>query len=571
MLPQRPDQTTASLVIEKDLYQKIIEIIGDPIFIKDRQHRLVMINDANCRALGKSRDQLLGLSDYDLFSTKEADIFRARDEKVFKTGEEDINEEAFTAPNAETKTVVTRKQRLTDSAGNHFIVGIFKDISALKNAEANLQKANEGLEEKIRERTSELERANLEMQLHLEQLRFLNEKGRSFARLQQREAVLAEIYTTFSGRFPNSPIQLIESNGDGIKNTINSRSLQFHLVSSLQFLDGLDSVEEREIVVENLTGNRAPLIPSYPIRVWIPFFSGAGFLGGVQIFLPKDSDSKIEEELSLLGTLSTQASVAWDNANHYLALGEKARMESELMVARKIQMHYVPETPSIPNFILHGVCLPALEIGGDYLDYFQNEEGDWIIVIADVCGKGVPAALMMTSLRSCLRSEGRKKVSPKELLTLVNRLLGAELEREKSFLTCLILILAKDGKKLSFCRAGHPHLVAFGSSQNQPEALPSKGIAMGMTSEATFRSKLEDVTLTLRPGDRFFAYTDGVDEAMDSENRAYGKDRLFHILQQKRESSPRKVVQDVLADVRLHAKGHHQYDDMTLLCFEKSR
>ena len=357
--------------------------------------------------------------------------------------------------------------------------------------------------------------------------------------------------------------------GDRLKSIRHSPGLESGLASCLEALDHAGIDREREIDLIAPKPGASPIRPGFPGHLRIPLFSGIGFLGGVQVLLPENSDAKLAADLPLLGTLSTQASVALDNANHYLALREKTRIESELQVARKIQMHYVPETPSIPNFSLNGVCLPAQEIGGDYLDYFRNENGDWIIVIADVCGKGIPAALVMTSLHSCIRSEGRREKSSKELLISVNRLMGAELQREKSFITCLCIILSENGVILNFSRAGHPALVVSGRSLKAPESFRSKGIALGMVAEEEFRSRLEEINLPLHPGDRFFAYTDGVDEAKDSLDRPYGKIRLFDLLQRNRDCAPIQLIEQVLADVRLHVKDHRQYDDMTFLCLDK--
>lgn len=414
-----------------DLLGPIFDFIGDPIFVKDRSHRLVLVNEAMCAALGRPRERLIGLSDFDLFGKEEADFFRSRDEKVFLSGEEDITEETFTPTGVDggaSRHVLTRKRLYVDPQGNRFIVGVFKDITAIKRAEAALQKANESLEFKVRERTIELEKANADLNAHIEHLRRAN-----------------------------------------------------------------------------------------------------------------------------------------------LALAEKARIESELEAAKKIQTHYMPETPAIPGIDLHGICLPARQIGGDYLDYFQNENGDWVIAIADVCGKGIPAAMVMTSLRSCMRSEGRRQSSSRELLISVNRLMRQELEREMSFITCLCIIVSKDGLGLNFSRAGHPGLVAFGGSLERPGSIRSQGIALGMSTEADFAARLESVNLSLHAGDRFFAFTDGVDEAMDADFRPYGKERLFRVLEQRRNQPPAAVIESVLADVRSHAKDHDQFDDMTMLSLEKVR
>ncbi len=553
-----------------EIYGKILDFIGDPVFVKDRQRRLVFVNEAICRAFGKTREEVIGHTDYDLVPKAEADVFKERDERVFLTGEEDVNEEVFTAPGIAAKTILTRKKRYIDPAGNPFIVGVFKDITAIRTVEEKLQRANETLEQKVLERTAELKRANEEMQARIEQLNYLNEKGRMFAHRLGREDVLSGIFQTFTERFPGCPLQLVERTNKDFKSVHYSQNSVDGLRRCLDLLGERRILHGEKILFDESDTGFPVIWAAFPGRLWIPFRSGRELLGGAQIFLPKEFGSQFEMELPLLGALSAQASIALDNANHYRALGEKARMESELRVAKNIQTHYMPETPVIPNISLNGVCLPAREIGGDYLDYFQNENGDWVVAIADVCGKGIPAALVMTSLRSCIRAEGRKARSSKELLSAVNRLMGPELQREKSFITCLCIILSNRGDQLIFSRAGHPQLVAYGQTKNSPDVLAAKGIALGMVTDETFGALMEEVVVPLVAGDKFFAYTDGLDEAMNAESQPYGKDRLFRILEEKRDLPPKKLIHDVLEDVRLHVKDHRQYDDMTLLSIEKN-
>jgi sigma-B regulation protein RsbU (phosphoserine phosphatase) len=565
----RPKIEKTGMPRTTDIFENVFNLIGDPIFIKDRQHRLIMLNDASCKAVGRPRELMLGRSDYELFPKEEADVFWARDERVFQTGLEDINEESLTPPGGTPRTLLTRKQLYIDPHGNPFIVGIFKDITPLKRAEAVLEQTNTVLEGMVRERTAELQRANAEMQLRISQLDYLNVKGRAFAYLSDREEILAEILAAYSGLYPGSPINVVVRDRNGIRSARHAGIAPGTLEAFGDILAPTLAEDGRGVAYGATDPALADAFPMFPGQLWIPFRNGTGFLGGVQILLPSGWERRVETDLPLLGALSLHAATALDYAKLHEIRTERTRIESELQMARKIQGHYVPETPVIPGIALAGACLPAREIGGDYLDYFRNERGDWIIVIADVCGKGIPAALVMTTLRSCVRAEGRRQASSKELLAAVNSLMGHELQREKSFITCLCLVISAGGDELNFTRAGHPWLVVSGPGIPVSRSTVSQGMALGLVPDGEFRDQTEEVRVGLKPGDRFVAYTDGVDEAKDGEGRPFGRERLYASLQAGRSLAPSRLIEAVLADVRGYTQDNPQYDDMTLFCLEK--
>ena len=128
------------LAESKNYLYKIIDSLAEPIFVKDRQHRWVLLNNANCALTGHPQDDLLGKSDHDFFPKSEADVFWLKDEAVFTTGEENINEEKITDAQGEVHTLITKKTLYTDERGEKFIVGISNDITERKRVEQDLQK-----------------------------------------------------------------------------------------------------------------------------------------------------------------------------------------------------------------------------------------------------------------------------------------------------------------------------------------------------------------------------------------------------------------------------------------------
>ena len=156
-------RTEQALAESRNYLDKIINTAADPIFVKDRLHRWVLVNDALCHFVGIERESLLGKSDYDFFPQEQATEFWAKDETVFNTGEENINEEKLTGADGGRHVIVTKKTLYRGQDGQDFLVGVIRDITDIRAAEENLRQAKDELEVKVEERTQELMAMNEEM------------------------------------------------------------------------------------------------------------------------------------------------------------------------------------------------------------------------------------------------------------------------------------------------------------------------------------------------------------------------------------------------------------------------
>lgn len=241
-------------------------------------------------------------------------------------------------------------------------------------------------------------------------------------------------------------------------------------------------------------------------------------------------------------------------------------LERELAAARTIQQRFTPAShPPIPNLEVAGVYQPASDVGGDYLDYFRTADGRWVVFIADVCGKGAAAALLMAVVRTLVRVEAGRADGAASLLSAVNEGLQAHLD-ERSFVTALCLIIDIDGREMTYARAGHPPLMRVSHTDGSVVSVAPRGIALGLVRESRrFRAQLEELRLPLVTGDVHFLYTDGVTEGANACEERFGYARLEHTLASAVcMTSAQRTVDAVLDSVGAFCDGVAQHDDMTM-------
>ncbi len=250
-----------------------------------------------------------------------------------------------------------------------------------------------------------------------------------------------------------------------------------------------------------------------------------------------------------------------------LTTAARERIESELRIAASIQTSLVPRTfppyPERDDLELYALLDPAREVGGDFYDFFLLDDDHLCLAIADVSGKGVPAALLMAVTRSFLRSLAREGDGPGETLAKVNDELAADND-ECMFVTMFLAVVDLRIGAMTYASAGHnrPFVVAAGGGAACQ--LPRvRGVALGAKADLVYA----EGTLDMVPGDTLFLYTDGVSEAMDAVDQVYGEDRLGETLGRLRDRSCGDMLTGLLADLTRYAEGVEQSDDITMVAF----
>ena len=236
---------------------------------------------------------------------------------------------------------------------------------------------------------------------------------------------------------------------------------------------------------------------------------------------------------------------------------KQARIGSELRIARRIQEEMLPKASlDRSDLTVQGSLAPAKEVGGDLFDYFIRE-GKLFFCIGDVCGKGVPAAMLMAVVHSMLRMLSEQEEAPARIVGELNRE-ACRNNATGTFVTLFLGVLDLSTGRLRYCNAGHDRPVLVGDSVEELPALAN--VPVGAFDDVTFQEQEAMVA----PGTLLFLYTDGVTESMDADRRQYGRERLLGALS----ACPRKpdvLVRTIEAGVRAFAGEAEQSDDLTML------
>ena len=275
-------------------------------------------------------------------------------------------------------------------------------------------------------------------------------------------------------------------------------------------------------------------------------------------------DAFSEADLHLLQAFIQQATLALERAKLHQERIERRRLEGELDIARQIQQDLLPEGPlSAGEYEIVGRTIPSRQVGGDYHDYFPVSENDVAVVVGDVSGKGVPAAIIMASFRAGIRLSAETEYEIKELMSRVNNFLWESTD-EEYFVTSFYGVINQKEHILTFVNAGHnpPLLVrANGSLQS----LKTGGLLLGAFPGVAY----EQGVVTMAPGDLCFLYTDGVTEIRNEKGEEFGEERLRRFLLREQGQAPEELIRKLLTELQEFAEHPEERDDITLLIIRR--
>jgi len=249
-------------------------------------------------------------------------------------------------------------------------------------------------------------------------------------------------------------------------------------------------------------------------------------------------------------------------------INRQQRIEQDILMAAEVQRNLLPVgTPVLPGFDFSFAAIPARYISGDFYDFSKPSPSLCDIIIADVSGKGISAAMMTMAARAFFRHDDTVGISPAALLGAMNGALFTDLDHTEMFLTAQLIRIDSGRGIITYASAGHTEAVRFNPSSGECVCFPSTAPPIGILRDI----EIGEMEIRTRPGDFFVIYSDGVTEASDESGGLFGMERFVRILRSREFVSSADIVQTVLAEVRSFSGDQPLADDLTLIAIGASQ
>jgi len=271
-----------------------------------------------------------------------------------------------------------------------------------------------------------------------------------------------------------------------------------------------------------------------------------------------------QHHLEILQFFADAAAISLEKAILHHQILEKKKLEEQMQMAKDVQSNLLPVSPpELEGYEIDGICIPTFEIGGDYYDYIFLDKNNLAIVIADVSGDGIPAALIMASFRAMLRNLLKSNNNPAEIMDLLNQQI-AEVSRKRDFITAFYGKLNYRDNIMTYANCGHNPPVLL-RANGQLEFLETGGPSLNILKDVKFDSS----SVELNSGDQIIFYTDGVTEIFSNDLKEYGFERLKSVLINSKEKPASEIINSVVESTKTFSDAKLYRDDFTLVVLKR--
>lgn len=242
------------------------------------------------------------------------------------------------------------------------------------------------------------------------------------------------------------------------------------------------------------------------------------------------------------------------------------RVQEEMEIAQRIQRSLIPVTvPSCNTAEVEAYLKPSVELGGDFYDYYEPDADTLCMVLGDVSGNGIPAALHMAEMKGIFQTLAQFKLSPRKFMMRANTAVG-NCFRKHIFVTLVYMVLDRKNRTITYARAGHCPVLYYNAALDKADYIKDEGLGLGIVRNDSFEEHIHIYQRKIYPGDVYVMLTDGFEEALSADGQErYGADRLKTSLERAHKSSAKAIKKDILADFEDYVKGQENLDDLGLM------
>uniref|UniRef100_A0A832DFK1 PPM-type phosphatase domain-containing protein n=1 Tax=Ignavibacterium album TaxID=591197 RepID=A0A832DFK1_9BACT len=402
----------------------------------------------------------------------------------------------------------------------------------------------------------ELKKVNRELDSRIQRLNSLFELSKEFGLFSESSKVSRLLVYSLMGQFLVSKYAILNFEGSAIQ-VLESKFPIDELLNNLRKYDyqKIDSPLERDKIEKFF-----PSLSEIGIDLIVPMQIQGKVKGLIVLGKRVNNLEYSDYDVEFIYSVGSLAIISLENRRLFKEALEKQKLEEELEFARDIQQNLLPsQIPPTNNFDIAAINLPSKQVGGDYFDIIKVDEGKYIIAIADVSGKGIPASLLMANMQAFLQVISKQKIDIATATALINDLITQNTS-DGRFITFFWGLLDDNEKKLTYVNAGHnpPILVR----QNKIIRLSEGGIILGvMKTIMPYNSN----SINLESGDKIILFTDGVSEAMNPYAEEFSEDRLEQIAINTSSLSSSETMNSIRKEIEEFVQGAPQSDDLTML------
>ncbi len=287
-------------------------------------------------------------------------------------------------------------------------------------------------------------------------------------------------------------------------------------------------------------------------------------IGVVQLLNKRGSPFTFRDE-RLLAAMTSQAAISIENARLYEQEIQQQLINRELETARSIQASFLPDSiPEYSGWDIAATWHPIRNVAGDFYDFYRLSDGRLAAVIADVSGKGIPAALFMALSVTVLRFGMQMNLAPEEVTRRANELIISE-QRSRMFATTFVGYITPENGAIEFSSGGHNPAIVYRADKQDCDYVTADGVAVGIFKEAEYKRS----STTLRHGDILVLYTDGITEVINNDQEEFGEDRLEEIVVQNAHETADTLVHLIMKAINIFSEDQELFDDATLVIIKR--